>query len=321
MASGSESASPRVELSLALAERVRQIQRRNKPTGHHPLISHCNAFANLWGDREIGSIGYEEVEDWVCIRRSEVKDSTIIAQLAQLRKAFDWALKAGHIASNPVTLIDLKFQKAGHRSRRLSRTEEARLRAAYETCLAGITELAFPPKTREWSCEHLEWSAVRFAILTGCRRMEQLQLTDESIEAREGEDGKEEFWLHIRDGKTGPRTIPLHPEAYEIACEWLALPRPKGSRWIFWPQEERRFKFGIWHYTKVFTPIRKAADLKDFHWHDLRRTFACRLIEQDVPIFEVQRLLGHTNPQMTMRYACVEPSRLRASVLKMWSPE
>lgn len=316
---GSQLSPARLPLSEALKERVRQIQRRNKPTGHHPLISHCKAFDRVWGEREIASISYEEIEDWVCLRRSEVKDSTIVAQLAQLRKAFDWAVKSGHVSSNPVRLIDLKFQKAGHRSRRLSRAEEVRLRNAYAQCLAECSDLSFVIK---WGCAHLEWSAVRFAILTGCRRMEQLQLTAESIEAREVEEGRVEYWLHIRDGKTGPRSIPLHPEAHEIACKWLSLPRPVGSPWVFWPhQVEHRFSLGLRHYNRVFAPICKAAGLVDFHWHDLRRTFACRLIEQEVPIFEVQRLLGHTDPKMTMIYACVEPGRLRDSVLKMWSHE
>ena len=312
--------SPTLQLADALAERVRQIKRRNKATGHHPLISHCNAFSKLWGQRDLDSITYEELEDWVCLRRSEVKDSTIIAQLAQLRKAYDWAVKAGHVGCNPVALVDLKFQKPGRRSRRLSRAEEEKLKAAYGACLAGAEGLEFSAKILKWDCQALEWSAVRFAILTGCRRMEQLQLTPSSIEVRQGESG-EEYWLHIHDGKTGARTIPLHPEAYEIACRWMRS-GPDEPRWVFWPRQlTNRFGFGLWHYRQVFTPLRKAAGLIDFHWHDLRRTFACRLLEQGVPIFEVQQLLGHTDSKMTMIYACVEPDLLRSSILKMWSPD
>ncbi|MCW5867459.1 MAG: site-specific integrase [Candidatus Eremiobacteraeota bacterium] len=302
-------------LSTALAERISQIRRRNKSTGQRSLISHLKLFDKLWGERQIASITTEDLETWACLRREEVKDSTIRAQLSQLSLAFEWAVKAGHVSNNPCSRIDFKFQKAGHRSRRLSRQEEEKLRASYDAH-------RFPRKIIVWGCADLEWSAVRFAILTGCRRMEQLQLTEQSIEAREGQDGQAEYWLHIRDGKTGPRSIPMHPEAFEIAQKWLRLPRPTDSPWIFWPQQVAdRCDFGMWHYRDVFTPIRKAAGLRDFHWHDLRRTFACRLIDAGVPVFEVQRLLGHTDPKMTMIYACVEPSQLRASVLKMWSPE
>ncbi len=305
-----EAAQP-VRLADILAERVAQVKRRNKPTGHHPLISHCNSWDRLWGSRPVNSITFEELEEWVCQRRSEVKDSTIVAQLAQLRKVFDLAIRSGRTASNPVNLIDMKFAKPGRRSRRLSRQEEQMLQEAYRDALSrGVLR----PKAAEWAA--LEWSSVRFAVLTGCRRMEQLQLTARSIETVSGG-----HLLHIRDGKTGPRTIPLHPEAYGIAQQWLAQQRPPGSNWIFWPdQTGDRFNFGLRHYRRVFTPLRKAAGLDDLHWHDLRRTFACRLIEQGVPIFEVQQLLGHSDPKMTMIYACVAPEQLRASVMKMWSP-
>lgn len=304
-----------VALSDVLAARVSQIKRRNKATGHHPLISHCNSWERLWGGRPVNSITFEEIEEWVCQRRSEVKDSTIVAQLAQLRKVFDLAIKSGQANSNPVRLIDMKFGKQGRRARRLSRAEELALREVYSRAVIG-NGIRFPRRTCDSHCTRLEWSAVRFAVLTGCRRMEQLQLTTRSVEELPGGP-----LLHIRDGKTGPRTIPLHPEAHSIALEWIRQRGPSAADWIFWPnQVDHRFDFGLWHYRKVFTPLRQAAGLVDLHWHDLRRTFACRLIEQGVPIFEVQRLLGHTDPKMTMTYACVEPEQLRASVLKMWSP-
>ena len=137
---------PAVTLSAALAARVGQIKRRNKATGQHPLISHCNSWKLLWGDRPVNSITYEELEEWVCQRRSEVKDSTIIAQLAQLRKVFDLAIKAGQANANPVRLIDMKFAKPGRRSRRLSRDEEFALRQAYARATA-CEGLSFPRKT------------------------------------------------------------------------------------------------------------------------------------------------------------------------------
>jgi site-specific recombinase XerD len=37
--------------------------------------------------------------------------------------------------------------------------------------------------------------------------------------------------------------------------------------------------------------------------HDLRHTYASLLINNEVSIYEVQRLLGHSNITMTQRYA------------------
>lgn len=275
-------------------------QIRNEVTGWHPIISHCKLFAGFWGDRDLSQLGHVEIEEWIAARRSQVKDSTIIHQISVLNQAFVWAVEEGHADRNPLQRVKVRLRRQP-RSRRLSHAEEAALRAAYDTDELGGA---------------LEWSAVRFAILTGCRRMEQLQLRPESVQVVSEQD--EDYLLQILDGKSGPRTIPLHPEAYQIARVWMSIPSNPPSPWIFWPQEHtKRFDFGLWHYNKIFTPMVRRAGLRDFHWHDLRRTFACRLVERGVPIFEIQTLLGHQDPKITLTYCCVDASQLRGSVAKI----
>jgi hypothetical protein len=45
------------------------------------------------------------------------------------------------------------------------------------------------------------------------------------------------------------------------------------------------------------------AKIQDFHFHDLRHTFALRNVQVGVDLYNVQRLLGHKSPIMTQRYA------------------
>lgn len=47
----------------------------------------------------------------------------------------------------------------------------------------------------------------------------------------------------------------------------------------------------------------KIAGITEFRFHDLRHTFATRLIEKKVDLVVVSTLLGHRNIQTTMRYA------------------
>ena len=62
-----------------------------------------------------------------------------------------------------------------------------------------------------------------------------------------------------------------------------------------------------------------AARLEDYSWHINRHTFASRLVMKGVPIAVVSRLLGHTNVQMTMRYAHLMPAVAEDAVAKMMS--
>jgi len=50
------------------------------------------------------------------------------------------------------------------------------------------------------------------------------------------------------------------------------------------------------------TAVRRAG-IEDFHFHDLRHTFASKLVMKGYNLKIVQELLGHTDIKMTMRYA------------------
>ncbi|MBM4121354.1 MAG: hypothetical protein FJ249_02010 [Nitrospira sp.] len=58
----------------------------------------------------------------------------------------------------------------------------------------------------------------------------------------------------------------------------------------------------------------RAAKVQSFRFHDLRHTFATRLVQKGVDLYKVQRLLGHKTPLMTQRYAHHSPESLRDGV-------
>ncbi len=51
--------------------------------------------------------------------------------------------------------------------------------------------------------------------------------------------------------------------------------------------------------------------------HDLRHTFASRLVSKGVPIFDVSKLLGHKSITMTMRYAHLAPEAFESAIEKL----
>ena len=61
----------------------------------------------------------------------------------------------------------------------------------------------------------------------------------------------------------------------------------------------------------------KKAGIGNFHWHDLRHTFASRLVMAGVPLRTVQVLMGHKSIETTLRYAHLAEPHLREAVERL----
>ena len=59
------------------------------------------------------------------------------------------------------------------------------------------------------------------------------------------------------------------------------------------------------------------AGISNFTWHDIRHTFASRLVMAGVDLRTVAELMGHKKIQMTMRYAHLAPSHKLDAVGKL----
>jgi integrase len=55
-------------------------------------------------------------------------------------------------------------------------------------------------------------------------------------------------------------------------------------------------------------------------WHTLRHTFASHLVMRGVAIVTVQRLMGHANIRMTLKYAHLSPHVSREAVMLLDEP-
>ncbi len=70
----------------------------------------------------------------------------------------------------------------------------------------------------------------------------------------------------------------------------------------------------------AFERARNKAKVDDIRFHDLRHTFATRLVQMGGDIYKVKVLLGHKSITMTTRYAQHSPESLRGGVeaLEKW---
>jgi integrase len=70
----------------------------------------------------------------------------------------------------------------------------------------------------------------------------------------------------------------------------------------------------ISNFQILWRRVREALGLADFRLHDLRHTYATKLVRKGVPLIDVSKLLGHSTLRMTLRYAFLALDELDAAV-------
>ena len=70
-------------------------------------------------------------------------------------------------------------------------------------------------------------------------------------------------------------------------------------------------------FRKSWEAALEAGQLGDFHFHDLRHTFASWAVQRGVTLAELKDLLGHATLAMVMRYAHLAPEQLRSAVSRL----
>lgn len=68
---------------------------------------------------------------------------------------------------------------------------------------------------------------------------------------------------------------------------------------------------------RAFNSALRKVGIKDFHFHDLRHTFASQLVMGGVDLTTVKELLGHKTLTMTLRYAHLAPGHKLDAVEKL----
>ena len=147
-------------------------------------------------------------------------------------------------------------------------------------------------------------AAIRLLMLTGCRRNEILTLRWEDVHLDVNE-------LRLRDGKTGPRTVPLSPAAVRVLA---GLPRAAGNPWVI---AGRRPGARLSDFNSHWYRVRSRAGLEDVRLHDLRHSFASRALALGESLPMIGKLLGHTKIQTTARYAHLARDSIHVSAARV----
>ncbi len=137
-----------------------------------------------------------------------------------------------------------------------------------------------------------------FLLSTGARLNEALQARWEEI------DIEHRVWrIPARNAKSGKmRAVPLNDTALEV----LMSLETEGHLFI-----NRRTGKPYTTIHKVWEQIRNEAGLSHLRLHDLRHQFASFLVNGGRTLYEVQMILGHSDPTVTQRYAHLSTEALQ----------
>jgi integrase len=231
--------------------------------------------------------------------------------LSRLRHVFSWAIAEGYITDTPfkrgpVSVVKLETSVEGARTRRLAPSVTSPDRTVRDGEEARLLKHAGP---------HLH-ALITAALSTGCRLGELLSLQWSQIRRDEQDQAR---WLVLPAAKTKTaeaRVIPVGPNLRAV----LELRRhaPDGTEhpstaYVFGNEVGEQVKSirTSWELTC------ERAEIRDLHFHDLRREFASRLLESHADLHDVQLFLGHAAITTTSRYLQSTPVRLERALARL----
>jgi integrase len=231
----------------------------------------------------------KEGKETVTRRRSI---SAVNRELQLLRRILNVAVAEGLMIRNPFSSARSLISSADERKREriLTREEEERLLAACSEKRERIRPILI--------C----------AIDTGMRKSEMLKLKWSDVD------------LVDRIINVIAFNTKTARERQLAMTERLA--RELERLWAESTEDPDTLVFGIKdNIKKAFTAARSEAGIPDVRLHDLRHTHATRLIAAHIPLGEVGRVLGHTQPSTTYRYvnANHETTRRAAAALDFFN--
>jgi integrase len=203
---------------------------------------------------------------------------TVNRYLAALSSCLGFAVKELQwLERNPVERIK-KPSEAKGRIRFLSDDELPKL---LETC-------------RKSKNKHL-YLAVALSLTTGARQEEIMALRWPQIDLTR-------CLITLPKTKNGDaRALPVVGEALKLLKERDKVRSISDNR--LFPPTKRAKKAEYMDLRDPWETALKAANITDFHWHDLRHTAASAMAMSGVSLVEIAKILGHRTMQMVARYS------------------
>lgn len=269
---------PEVPFCDALLRYAKERKRQNAKTYEQSLKYRLQFLLDRFGKLNLSQITASRLQDHAEERLATKKGETVQRELSTIRAILNKERREGRLVFVPPFP---RIRKEPGRCRWLNVKEEQRLLAA--------------------SAKHLR-PLIAFALDTGGRRSELLELDWQNVDIEQCRI----TFVKTKNGEN--RTIRLTTRAKTILEE--LGPKEFGPVFTYGGKAMKEV-------TSSFKRARNEAGLEDVRFHDLRHTFASRLVQQGVSLYEAMHLTGHKSVSMIQRYAHLAPDFQEAAIASL----
>lgn len=306
------------------------------------ILSHKDLLPRLkknWGHlhkRSMGDITPLDVQRWRKRKMHEAKPvsfETLQRELTYLKAMLSTAVREhklitthqlqGYTLSRESSQLTSKKESG---PRYLTDNEETALRGALTARDADLREAR--ESMRRWQRERKKpltpsirakeypdhiTPIVLLALNTGLRRGDLFSLEWSNVDFHNKQIRKVIDKTRRKNHDLTPAVLPLSPEALKTLNQWQ---KQTASHGLVFPSPVTGNKLD--NINNAWKGIVKAAKLENFRFHDLRHSFASKLVMAGIPLNTVRELMTHSDPKMTLVYAHLSPSHKADAIAQVF---
>ena len=239
------------------------------------------------GDKKLA--GMTEADILVYLYALDLKPATRNRHLALIKAVFTWAIRMGYTNRSPALYIKALPEVTSDRRA----MDDSQLQCWMEVCECW----------RNGKPDHEALALLMFLALTGLRLGETRHLRLEDVDWSR----KVITLRHTKNGKL--RRVPVCDKAFVLLTEQRQHLGDEG--WVF---PGKGTDNPVAEPRRLQKRLCEAAGIPPFTIHEMRHTFATKLIESGADIHTVKDLLGHSTIKVTSLYLHSSPARYHEAV-------
>ncbi len=271
------------EFAELYIENYAKVNKRSWKTDEY-MLKRVKEFFNEKDLHEIDSLLIDQFR--ASILKEGVTKSTANRYMALLKSMLNLSIEWGYLKTNPVK-VKFFSEMDNLKERILSKEEEQSLLEACSAHLKPIVLTALHTGMRKGEILNLKWSQVDFTNMV----------------------------IKVENTKSGkPRLIPINECLLE---ELMRLKRQSGkSNYVFlYPDSGKPLK----DVKRSFPGAVRRSGIRGLRFHDLRHSFASRLVAKGVDLITIKELLGHHSVRITERYTHSNSEQKKSAVERLAS--